>query len=82
MQQTLTLEPGDTLIMYTDGVTEAHFRNAPLFGEERLAKVIADADDDVDTMADGIIAAVRDYGPPDPRDDLAIVVVQIDPDTK
>ena len=82
MQQTLTLEPGDTLIMYTDGVTEAHHRNAPLFGEERLATVIADADDDVDKMADSIIAAVRDYGPPDPRDDLAIVVVQIDPDTK
>jgi PAS domain S-box-containing protein len=82
VQQTLTLAPGDTIIMYTDGVTEAHHRNAPLFGEERLAQVIADADDDVDKMADSIISAVRDYGPHDPRDDLAIVVVQIDADAK
>jgi PAS domain S-box-containing protein len=80
VQQTLTLEPGDMLIMYTDGVTEAHHRNAPLFGEERLARVVADADDSVDGMADSIVSAVRDYGPPDPRDDLAIVVVQIDGD--
>jgi serine phosphatase RsbU (regulator of sigma subunit) len=64
-------------VFYTDGVTEAHHRNQPLFGEERLIEVIRDADHDVDHVADDILAAVREYGPAEPRDDLAVVVLQI-----
>jgi sigma-B regulation protein RsbU (phosphoserine phosphatase) len=32
----LTMEPGDTLLLYTDGVTEATSANQELYGEERL----------------------------------------------
>jgi hypothetical protein len=33
---------------------------------------------DVDGLADAIVEAVTSYGPSDPRDDLAVVVVRID----
>ena len=78
-EQSVDLEPGDIVVLYTDGVTEAHHRNQPLFGEDRLIEVIRRAGRDVDHVADDILAAVTDYGPPEPRDDLAVVVVQIEP---
>ena len=37
---TLSLDPGDTLFLYTDGVTEAFDGAGELFGEERLVKAI------------------------------------------
>jgi len=77
-EQSVDLAPGDVVVLYTDGVTEVHHRNEPLFGEERLISVIRRAGPDVDHIADDILAAVRDYGPPEPRDDLAVVVLQIE----
>ena len=40
VEQSVELGPGDIVVLYTDGVTEAHHRNQPLFGEERLMDVI------------------------------------------
>ena len=79
VEQAVELGPGDMVVLYTDGVTEAHHRDQPLFGEERLVDVIRQADADVDRVADDILAAVSVYGPSEPRDDLAVVVVQIRP---
>lgn len=36
----LTLEPGDSLVLYTDGVTEALDENGEEYGEERLARQV------------------------------------------
>jgi sigma-B regulation protein RsbU (phosphoserine phosphatase) len=37
---TLTLKPGDTIVMYSDGVTEAHSVDGAEFGEDRLVDVL------------------------------------------
>ena len=74
----VSLGEGECIVLYTDGVTEAHHRNQPLFGQERLIDVIRRAPADVDAVADAILAAVTAYGPAEPRDDVAVVVGRID----
>ncbi|HOO77670.1 MAG TPA: SpoIIE family protein phosphatase [bacterium] len=44
-QGRMTLDPGDVLLLYTDGVTEWHNRDNELFGEERLLRAVAEAGD-------------------------------------
>ncbi len=65
-QHALDLDVGDTVVMYTDGVTEAHHHLQELFGEERLLETIRMAPGDVDAIADAILAAVSAHGPDDP----------------
>src|SRR5690606_37698681 len=40
-EQTLALQPGDTLVLYTDGLVEARNRAGEEFGYERLARTLA-----------------------------------------
>lgn len=40
-ESTLTLDPGDLLVLYTDGVTEANSPDGLLFGTERLYQTIS-----------------------------------------
>jgi serine phosphatase RsbU (regulator of sigma subunit) len=58
-------------------VTEAHHHSQELFGEERLLETVRTAPSDVDAIADAILAAVSAYGPDDPRDDVAVVVLRM-----
>ena len=39
-QSEIKLEPGDRLLLFTDGVTEAHGASDELYGTERLAEVL------------------------------------------
>ena len=41
-KETLQLNEGDSLVMYTDGVTEAEDKDHAQFGEDRLAAVLAE----------------------------------------
>ena len=73
------LEPGDALVMYTDGVTEEHAGNR-VFGEDRLAALLASlAGQDADTIAGSVEQAVLDFGEPEPRDDMAVLVLRLRP---
>ncbi|MEM7029542.1 MAG: SpoIIE family protein phosphatase [Chloroflexota bacterium] len=77
----IQVEPGDFLILYTDGVTEAMNQHRELFGEERLyeiiqAKLYANAQD----MMDAILDAVQDFvGDTPPSDDVTLLVIRRDP---
>jgi serine phosphatase RsbU (regulator of sigma subunit) len=77
-QHVLDLDTGDTVVMYTDGVTEAHHHAQELFGEARLLETVRAAPPGVDGVADAIIAAVSSYGPSEPRDDVAVVVLRME----
>jgi hypothetical protein len=72
------LERGETLVLYTDGITERRSPDGALFGEERLAaEVAALADRPVEGVIDGVIERVRAFGGGTPWvDDLTLVVIR------
>ncbi len=41
-QKTTCLEPGDILLLYTDGITEAEDNNQNMFGQARLQKLLSE----------------------------------------
>lgn len=61
-QETMTLEPGDVIVIYSDGVTEAWNSAEEDFGEARLLEVIQRAaNKDMPGLVDEIISAVRSF---------------------
>jgi serine phosphatase RsbU (regulator of sigma subunit) len=71
-----TLQPGDTLVLYTDGVTEARNPAGELYGVERLHKALAAAPQDVEALGAALLADVKKFAADrPPTDDLALVCV-------
>jgi sigma-B regulation protein RsbU (phosphoserine phosphatase) len=75
---TLTLAPGETLLVYTDGVTEAMDVKHALFGNERLLECcLADRRRALKELVAGIFEAVRAYAGDAPQsDDITILAVR------
>lgn len=67
------LEPGESLLLYTDGVTEAR-RGEELYGDERLHRVVATGPPD-STLVDVVLEEILEFGGPAPRDDIACLCV-------
>jgi phosphoserine phosphatase RsbU/P len=57
----VALEPGDLVVLYTDGVTESMDRERQPFGTERLIQVAADAAGGAAATGSAILAAVQDH---------------------
>ncbi len=74
----LTLPPGGTMVMYTDGVTEASNRDGDLFGLDRICEIVqARASLSAQLLAQHINDAVLDFcTTDDPPDDLTTVIVR------
>jgi serine phosphatase RsbU (regulator of sigma subunit) len=72
------LDPGDTLVMFSDGVTEAENADGDEFGDSRLeACLIAMAATPAPELLAAIDNEVRTFcGAAAPRDDLTIMVVK------
>jgi phosphoserine phosphatase RsbU/P len=69
--------PGEALVLYTDGVTEARSPDGDFFGEGRLRRLLSScAGFDAGTFAGRIKDAVLDFQEGSPRDDLAILVLR------
>ena len=70
------MEPGDVLLMYTDGLTEAR-AGEQLFGEDRVAAMLRrDPGQDLTTLCKGLLEAARDFATSPLADDIAILAIR------
>jgi serine phosphatase RsbU (regulator of sigma subunit)/anti-sigma regulatory factor (Ser/Thr protein kinase) len=70
------LQRGDTMVIYTDGVTERR-HGAEFFGRARLAEAASRmAGTSAASMANALRVAARDFSPDPPKDDIALLVVK------
>jgi PAS domain S-box-containing protein len=70
------LRPGDAMLLYTDGVTEAGPRGAPL-GEHGLAELLSRLpDSDPERLVVAVDRAASEIGTDRARDDVALLAIQ------
>jgi serine phosphatase RsbU (regulator of sigma subunit) len=74
----VSLAPGDLLVMYTDGVTEAFNQCGEEFGEGRLMDVVvASHDRNAADMLEIIFSRVNEFiGEATQSDDITVVVIR------
>jgi serine phosphatase RsbU (regulator of sigma subunit)/ABC-type amino acid transport substrate-binding protein len=77
-QSSMVLEPGDTLFMYTDGVTEAFNNKEEEFSEKRLKQAAANHDRrPVKETVMAVMGKVKDFTGEVPQsDDIAILALK------
>ena len=74
----LRLDPGDLVLMYTDGLSEARAGDA-LFGEDRIANVLRkDPGADPGVLVKALLEAARDFSRQPITDDIAILALRRD----
>ncbi|MGH9282452.1 MAG: PP2C family protein-serine/threonine phosphatase [Acidimicrobiales bacterium] len=72
----IPLDPGDVLLLYTDGLTEARSGDQ-LFGEERIAQVLRrDPGEALTSLCKGLLEAARDFASEPLSDDVAILAIR------
>lgn len=79
-EETTQLEPGDVVVAFSDGVTEAENEAGEEFGDARLLETLAAHRDATPrVLLDNVLAAVRGFcGRVLPFDDVTMVVVRYD----
>lgn len=76
--RTLSVDPGDVIVMYTDGVTESINAKEEMFGEERLNAIIRkNARLSAQEILDRILSGVQEFTGDMPQfDDITLLVIK------
>jgi len=76
LSREVPLEPGDLLLMYTDGLAEAR-QGEELFGEERIGAMLRrDPGRDAQTLCKSLLDAAQDFSATALSDDVAILAIR------
>ncbi len=72
------MEPGDLLLLYTDGIVEAHDQRGREFGLDRVRRILLDyRKKSARETAEKIMATVREFSAGRPaEDDMTVVVIR------
>jgi serine phosphatase RsbU (regulator of sigma subunit) len=76
--ETDRLAPGETLVVLTDGVTEAQDPSGDLFGRDRAMVALAGPARRLETLIDDLVHAVRRFeAGGEPSDDLTVLALRL-----
>jgi sigma-B regulation protein RsbU (phosphoserine phosphatase) len=76
-EQDVTLEPGDLLTLYSDGITEAGVERGQPFGENQLKAVIAaHREKPLAEILRKALEATRQWAGSEPEDDMTLLLVR------
>jgi len=71
------LLPGDTLALYTDGITESFSATGEEFGEQRLCTALQRYSEmPAQDLLEAIVRAVRSFSPQEQHDDITLIVAK------
>jgi phosphoserine phosphatase RsbU/P len=78
--ESIAFKPGDSLILYTDGVTDADDDAGAHFSKQRLVSLVSGKDDDARSLLDNVIAALNAHvGEHSPADDVTLLSIRKSP---
>jgi len=81
LQGEVAVGPGDLLVMFSDGITEAENTRGEDFGERRLLEAICNNwDASTRTLCDAVLGDLRSFlGDLDPQDDQTLMIIRLQP---
>ena len=74
-QHSVTLAPGSCVLLYTDGLDEAHNEKQELFGKERVIKALGRGGDAQDILDSMLVDLARFTAGEAQSDDLTLIVM-------
>jgi sigma-B regulation protein RsbU (phosphoserine phosphatase) len=75
----VSLEPGDLLVLYSDGITEAGLAEGEEYGEARLSSLVASLKKSpLEEIQASVLRAVRDWSGVEPEDDMTLMIVRVE----
>jgi serine phosphatase RsbU (regulator of sigma subunit)/catechol 2,3-dioxygenase-like lactoylglutathione lyase family enzyme len=75
-----TIHPGDTLVLYTDGITESFNEAQDEYGEARLIEsLLRHRAQPSQSLLQNIVADVRQFSPHEQHDDITLIIAKSSP---
>jgi sigma-B regulation protein RsbU (phosphoserine phosphatase) len=79
-EERLSLHPGDVIVLYTDGITEAMNAESDLFGESRLSRIVEEHGHlESGELRERILREIEAFvGAADQHDDMTMILMKVD----
>jgi len=80
-EEQVTLYPGDIIVLYTDGITEAMNADSDLFGDDRLSAIVEEHGHlESGELRERILREIESFvGSADQHDDMTMILMKIQP---